>query len=285
LWSLMRRAGRGAGYAAVEAASAAALWGSIGVVYRLAVMHGADPAWLVAGRPAAASLFSFLLILGGILPSWWSVIVGLFGLAPLYVSYFFAVERVGAAVASLLLYTAPLWVTALSPLVGDRVEQRQALAAATGFLGAALLAAPAGKAEPVGAALGLMAGLSYAAYILLARLGQKRGASVEQVSVHAFPFAAAGVLAVVRPHGLPGARDVAYMLYLAVAGTVVPYMLNARALSRLEASRVAVISLVEPLTATILAAAVLGESMTLSQCVGAALVLAGSLAAARRRAA
>jgi drug/metabolite transporter (DMT)-like permease len=82
---------------------------------------------------------------------------------------------------------------------------------------------------------------------------------------------------------MPGLVDAVFAGYLATAGTLVPYVLNARALSRLEASRVAVISLVEPLTATILAVVLLGEKLTPVQAVGASLILVASLVSATGR--
>jgi len=281
LSSPMRRAGSAAGSAAAEAVAAAVLWGSIGVAYRLLVAAGAEPGWLILGRPLAASVFSLAAAWAGRWPSRWSLAVGVLGLAPLYVTYFLAVQRVGAAVASLLLYTAPVWVALLSPLAGDPLRPRLLVAAAAGVAGAALLSSSTAVADPLGAALGLASGASYASYILLARLGQRRGASVEEVSVHAFPFAAAAVALVVRPSRLPGPVDAAGVAYLSVAGTILPYVLNARALARLEAGRVAVISLVEPLTASLLALLLLGERLAPPQALGALLVLASSLAAAR----
>jgi DME family drug/metabolite transporter len=271
--------------AAAEAAAAAMLWGNIGVAYRLGLAHGASPAWLILGRPLAASLYSLAaLLLGAGRPTRWSVAVGLLGLAPLYATYFLAVQEVGAAMASILLYTAPVWVTILSPLAGDRAGARGLALAALGLLGVVLLVEPWGSPyRPLGVALGLASGASYAAYMLLARLGQMRGARPEEVSVHAFPFAALGVAAVVRPASPPGAADLAFTAYLAVLGTIVPYMLSARALARLEAHRVAVVSLVEPLTAVLLAALILGERLSSLQLLGAALVAAAALGSARQR--
>jgi len=278
LLSRMTRAGRGAGSAVAEAAAAAVLWGSIGVAYRLGVGHGAHPAWLIAGRPLAASVFSLVALLAGWgRPGRWSAAVGLLGLAPLYVTYFLAVGEVGAALASVLLYTAPVWVALLSPLAGDMFRMRSLVYAVAGVAGVVLLVEPWGSRYTAsGVALGLASGASYAAYILLARLGQRRGAPPEEVSIHAFPFAALGVALVLRPETPPGAVDLPYVLYLAVAGTIVPYLLSARALARLEASRAAVVSLVEPVTAVALAWLLLGEELAPLQLLGAGLVVASA---------
>lgn len=269
--------------ALLEALAAAILWGSLGVAYRLGLANGADPSWMIAGRPLAASILSLASLAAGERPSRWSAAVGLLGLAPLYVSYFLAVQEVGAAVASLLLYTAPVWVALLSPLAGDPLEPGRLGQAGLGLLGAALLLEPwRGRYTLHGALLGLASGASYAAYILLARLAQRRGASPWEVSIHAFPFAAAGVLALIRPRHAPTAVDLVFAGYLAVLGTIVPYLLNARALARLEAPRVAVVSLVEPLTAVLLSAILLGEMLDPVQALGAVLVASSALLAALR---
>ncbi len=266
------------------ASTAAVLWGTIGVVYRAATMGGASGEWLIAGRPLAAAPFSLLLLAAGRgRLSRWSVAVGLFGLAPLYVSYFLAVGIVGAAVASILLYTAPLWVALLSPLLlGERLGARAWGLVASGFLGVVLVSGgDGGSLEMTGLALGLCSGVSYALYMVLARLASKRGASVEEVSIHAIPVAALAVFAALRPHGVPGLAEAPWILYLAVAGTLVPYILHTWALSLVEAYRISVVSLVEPVAAVALARIFLGEVLTPMQLVGAALILSAALVSSR----
>lgn len=265
-----------------EAAAAAVLWGSIGVAYRLGVQAGADGAWLILGRPLLAALASpVAALLGAGRPGKWSIAVGLLGLAPLYATYFLAVSRIGAALASILLYTAPAWVALASgPLLGEPPGGQGLASMALGLAGAVLAVGPGGGSfDAAGVLLGLASGVSYAAYILLSRYAQLRGAGVAGVAVHSLPFAALGVTAVARPRGPPGLVDLAYASYLACAGTLVPYTLSSRALRRLEAHRVAVVSLVEPVTAVVLAWLLLGERLSPLQALGAAMVLASSLLA------
>lgn len=268
------------------AVAAAVLWGTIGVAYKLAVEAGADGSWVIVGRPLLASAASPIVVLATRrAPSRWSVAVGLAGLAPLYVSYFLAVERVGAGVASVLLYTAPVWVTLTAWLTGlEEPSRKGAVSVAMGVAGAWLVAGAGGSEswDALGALLGLASGVSYAAYILLARVAGLRGVPLQDVAVHSLPFAALGVYLAVRPQGAPGPSELAAAAYLAVAGTLVPYSLNAAALRRVEASRVSVVSLIEPVTAIALATLLLGERMSPVQAVGAGLVLAASALAARR---
>ena len=209
--------------------------------------------------------------------------MGLLALAPLYVAYLLSVARIGAALASILLYTAPLWVIALStPLLGEAPGRGGMVAFILGFTGVILVSGPGWSLDPLGIILGLVSGLSYGLYILLARLAQLRGASSLEVGLHAIPFAAIGVVAVVRPPIPPSLVEAAWSLYLGLVATLLPYILHTRALARLEAYRVSLVSLVEPLSAVLLAVIILGEDLAPLQALGGALILASSYLAARR---
>ncbi|ABM80158.1 DMT family transporter [Hyperthermus butylicus] len=264
------------------AVTAAILWGSIGVAYRLALSHGASREWLILGRPLIGGLGSLAAtVLGYGRPGRWSLLVGAGTLAPLVVVYLFAVELLGAALASILLYTAPIWVALLGLLLlGEKPGTRGALAVALGFTGSFLIAFEGwARASLVAVLVGLAAGLLYAAYMLAARYALRHGAGELEVGLHSQPFTAMAVAAVTKPGELPATVDLPWMLYLGVATMLVPYVLHARALRLLEAYRVSVVSLIEPLAATVLAALLLGEKLTALQLVGATLILAASLLA------
>ena len=126
--------------------------------------------------------------------------------------------------------------------------------------------------------MGLASGLSYAVYMVLARLATSRGAGAAEVGVFSIPWAALALLAVVRPRGLPGGTELAYMAYLGIFTTLIPYLMHVKALSLIEAHRVSVISLVEPVVAIVAAGALLGEELSPVQVAGSALVLAASAA-------
>lgn len=72
-----------------------------------------------------------------------------------------------------------------------------------------------------------------------------------------------------------------WALYMGVATVAIPYILNARALAVLEAYRVSIISLVEPVSAAILAHTLLGETLSGEQVLGAALVLLSAAIASK----
>lgn len=228
-------------------------------------------------RVAVAGLLALpLILLGRASVTRWSVIVGGLVLGPLYAIYLLAVENVGAGLASILLYTAPLWVTIASPWALREIPTSRTMAALPlGLAGVLLIASPSGESRvpATGLALGLASGLMYAAYLLLARLAQKRGAHSEEVGIASLPLALPGVLLVARPQCGLGVEGVLPALYLGLMATLVPYFLNAYALSRIDSSRVSIVSLVEPLTAVLLGVVLLGERLTASQVLGGALIL------------
>ncbi|BAN89526.1 DMT family transporter [Aeropyrum camini] len=274
------------GFLGVAAALAAALsWSTIGVVQRLAESMGADTDMLIVGRTLGGSLLAgLLLMLYRARPTRRSLVVAMLGLAPLYYTYMKSVSIVGAAVASLLLYTAPAWVALLGMLLlGERPGSKGVGAIALGLAGAALVSLGGeggiGGLRIPGLLLGVASGFFYALYIVMARLFQSRGAGVMEVSLA--PIALTGPLLgiTIRPSLPPNAVEVTASLYFAVFTMVAPYMLNVYALRRIEAHRVSVVSLVEPLSAVVLATIVLGEDLTLLQALGGALIIAAALAA------
>jgi drug/metabolite transporter (DMT)-like permease len=63
------------------------------------------------------------------------------------------------------------------------------------------------------------------------------------------------------------------MLWMIVPGTIVPFFLLSSALRHLPATRVGIIAMLEPVVATVVAWAWLGESLSAVQLAGAAVVL------------
>ena len=64
-------------------------------------------------------------------------------------------------------------------------------------------------------------------------------------------------------------------LFIAIFGTILPFIFYFKALERMEASRVSITSTLEPVVAGIVAFLFIGESMGMLQVVGGALVVTG----------
>jgi DME family drug/metabolite transporter len=213
---------------------------------------------------------------------WRAVLAGAAGVAGYQVTFFAAVDVTGVAVGTVVaLGSGPLFVGLLARrLHGEPLTRRWAAATALAVGGVAVLVAPAADAtiRPLGLALALGAGFSYAGYTVAAKGLLGAGHAPEAVMARLFALGAAALaplLVLAEPGELASPSGVALALYLGAVPTALAYLLFARGLRRLPAGDVATLMLAEPLTATALGAVVLGERPGAVALVGVALVLAG----------
>jgi DME family drug/metabolite transporter len=262
---------------------AALFWAAVGPLSRLALATGLEPLQVAGGRALVAGIAfaAHLAIRGGARPRRSDALAlvafaGL-GVASLFFLNQLAVQRGGAALATILLYTAPIWVALASPwLDGDEGEPRQrgtgtrALVAAAGI---ALLAAGGGTIHPTPAALlaGLGSGVAYAVYSLLARRLLLR-ISPQGIFGVAMPLAAALLLAASPPlRPTAGQAALVGVIGLLSFGGSFFYALGLR---HLAAARATLIATVEPIAAAVLAALLFGERFGAWGLAGGVLVLA-----------
>jgi DME family drug/metabolite transporter len=172
-------------------------------------------------------------------------------------------------------------------LIGERPGR--AWLVATGLcvtgLGALVLGgSPTGTLDLVGAVLALLAGLSYAAYTVLAK--QQLDAGHRPAAVMGAAFGLGGLLSLPlllsQPLGwTTSSGGLLLSLYLGLVTVTVGYLLFVRGLAVLPAGPVTTLMLAEPVVATVLGLLVLGERLTWLGAVGAGLVLVGLLVQGR----
>jgi DME family drug/metabolite transporter len=284
------------GYAYIVAA--ALLWATIGPAARFALQAGIAPLEISFWRAAIAGLLFALhaAIRGRLriarhdLPA-----VGAFallGVTVFYWSYFRAVELGGAALAAILLYTAPAWVALAAALwLGERLTARKSIAVALTLAGIALVAFGSGSGRSSGAgavatrlpalAWGLLSGLAYAGYYLFGKryFGRYEASTL---FAYALPVGAALLLPAVS-FAQKSSHEWLVLVFLAVVPTYGAYLLYSFGLGRIEATRAATVATLEPVAAAALAYVVWGEALRGIGYVGAALVLAGVLVVATER--
>ncbi|GAB3722494.1 DMT family transporter [Nocardiopsis oceani] len=217
-------------------------------------------------------------------------LVGLDALAGLllgvdYVFWVASIEHVGAGMATVLLNVQVVVFPLLAwVFLGDRAPLRF-LAAVPVMLGGVALAAGAvdgggtgGGGDPwLGLVYGCAAGVAYAGYLFLARLGGGRGHTVTPVCVSTLAAAvAAGALGALWT-GIDlvslDAQAWTWLALLALTGQVLTWLLIGSALPRLSASTGAAILVLPPVLAVLMAAVVLGERATPLQLAGCVLVV------------
>jgi drug/metabolite transporter, DME family len=270
-----------------------------GPVARAAYQQGMDPAAFGFWRASAGAMILGGWLVTGLRPGALAAIrqmrrpaairlalAAMAGLG-LNLALFEAFARLPVAVAVAAFGCYPLLVAAWEAVSGRCAAGVAGLGmAVVAIIGLVLLTRPdpSVSAPAAGLLLALLAAALHAAYILLGRGGWgEAGDSAATFLIVSTAAAGLGVLtAATRPTtvlapvthvGLTG------MLLFegALAGAVAPLLFLA-GLRRIGATRTAVLSLCEPLAATLLAAVMLGQWPAPSQLLGAALLLGASIA-------
>ncbi|WP_380167039.1 DMT family transporter [Jannaschia sp. R86511] len=215
----------------------------------------------------------------------WRVVGVGTGLAVFQLCYFLAVRAVGVSVATMLtLGLAPVLVTLGGALLlREPVTARLRLVLPVAVVGLVLLVGAGGGAVGgdgrtlVGA---LLAGTSATGYAAVTLLGRSLAARVPSESVTAIGFVVAALLAL--PAGLaagmtaaPEPATVGLVLYLGVVPTALAYALFFAGLRGTASGAASVLTLAEPLTATVLSVLLLDERLGPWQWAGAALLAVG----------
>lgn len=267
---------------------AAALWGSLGVVSRLILDAGVAPLELSVWRASlAGGLFAVHAVLrrrvrverGDRLPLAAFAVVGV---SVFYLSYLFAVRAGGAALAAILLYTAPAWVAIASALwLHEAITRQKLVAIALTLVGVAFVAlgAPASagglRLGPAAVGWGLLSGLAYACYYLY---GKRYFVRYEAPTLFMYALPLGALLL------LPGVHFVdktpatwGWIAFVSIVPTYLALQLYEAGLRRVEATRAVTVATLEPVVAAGLAYLVWGEALRPLGYLGAALVLGGVL--------
>ncbi len=282
------------------AALAAVQWGMTSIFGKAMFDFQADPLTVSTLR-ATLVLVTLVLILGLFRREWLFVrrgdrlfffAYGLIVALGLYV-YFVAIERVGATVSTLLLYTYPVFVTLLAVLfLEERLTFHKGLALALTVAGVALVAdayrpgsdGSAGlvaDVDLVGILLGLLA-----AFLVAARsiFGKKAVAGYSNWTILLYSFGLAGLFLMAGQVLFLGPPDLDHPISfwgllagLAWVSTLGGNLAYVSALARIEASRASTTTAIQPVLTAVLAYAFFGETLSSVQILGALLVLAGVL--------
>jgi len=274
-----RRASGRPGLIAVTAIAPLA-WGSTYVVTTEMLPDGRP---LLAAALRALPIGLLLLVLLRELPRgiWWLrvAVLGALNIGVFFALLFVAAYRVPGGVAATMGAIQPLVVAGLAvPLLGERLSALRLAAGVGGIAGVALLVLrPEAALDPLGVAAALAGALTMAAGVVLTK---RWGRPAPLLTFTAWQLAAGGLLLaplallVEGPPPALGATNVAGLAYLGLAGTGLAYALWFRGIERLDASAASFLSLLAPVVATLLGFALLGQTLTALQALGALLVLA-----------
>jgi DME family drug/metabolite transporter len=210
----------------------------------------------------------------------WGLVVSGIGLGAYQALYFVGVQDVGVSISTLVsLGVAPIAITVATSI------QRRSLPAGRSLvtlicavLGLAMVSLSAGAATGPHPVIGLLAsvasGLGYAGYTLLGRR------LVEHVDTMLLATSASVVgaiillpIALVEGMAVTDGLSIAWLIYLGVFTTALAYVLFYAGLRTTPSEVAAVLTLLEPLAAAVLAVVILHESLSPLGIVGALLLL------------
>ena len=266
--------------------AAATCWAFIGIFSSIAFAQGVAPMEVAFWR-ALLGWFCFgghALIFGQTqlekrdLPM--LAFFGLFGIFLFYVSYLYAVKTGGAALASVLLYTAPAWVVVCSFFFfRERLSIYKILAVVLVIAGVYLISRSGGTragesvSSPGLLALlsGLTAGLCYSLYYTVGKYFSKRYTSAN-LFLYVLPIGAICMLPFVDfvPKNITAWSA---LIALAIVSTYMANFCYYQGLKYLEAGRASIVATLEPVVATAAAFVILGESLSFVGYLGAAVII------------
>ena len=229
------------------------------------------------------------------------LIYGILGIATTQSLYFLSIERMPIGVSLLFEFTAPIMVALwFKYVMREPVRDRVFVALVLALGGLAMVAQiwQGFTLDVIGLAAAFGAAVALALYFIL---GEKLVAKRDPVSLTMWGFGAAALFwAVVQPWWLfPWAKlnsTVTFIegshptlpawiliVYMVVFGTVLPFALVLQSLRHLRATQASIVGMTEPVIASLIAFALLGESMTPIQILGGAIVLGAVIVAETSR--
>ncbi|SCK20413.1 Permease of the drug/metabolite transporter (DMT) superfamily [Streptomyces sp. WMMB 714] len=209
-----------------------------------------------------------------------------------YVCWVHSIHDLGASIATVLLNVQLVVFPLLARvLTGIRLERRFWLTAPVMLAGVALAGGALGRPEPgsdplSGVLFGSAAGVAFAGYLFLIRLGGDGGRTAGRASrePHTVTPVAAATLSAAASSGLLGAAwtgvDIdpgwpawGWLIPMALLGQVLAWLLINPALPRLAPARGAALLLLQPVLAVAFGVCFLAERPTPTQYAGCALVV------------
>lgn len=269
--------------------TAAFCWGFIGIFASIAFAQGLEPmevafwralfAWICFGTQAVVSRQTHLdrkdipLL----------VIFGVLGVFLFYAAYQYAVKTGGAALASVLLYTAPAWVVVCSFFIyRERLGIAKISAVILVIAGVFLVSrgdsgAGLGSSTAGGIAIvaGLVSGFCYSLYYTIGKYFSSRYTSAN-LFLYVLPV---GIICMFPFVEFVPKNGTAWLALISVS-LLSTYFANYcyyLGVKCLEAGKASITATIEPVVATVAAYFILGESFSVAFYLGALIIIAAVL--------
>jgi len=247
--------------------------------------------------------------------SWCFIGTGLVSIVFFSYCYFRNVEVSSAAVAAILMYTSPIFVTLLSAvLFKEKFTKIKGLALILAIIGCALVSGIANILAPaisgiegtealatagaenilgtspvslLGILLGLGSGIGYALYSIFGRFALNKGYTPFFVTAMTFTFACVGVLPFVNVVALATKlmnepKYILLALAMGLIGSCTPFALYTLGLRYMEASKAAILATLEPIVTALVGTFFYKEPIDLFIIIGIGMVLVAGILCSRQ---
>ncbi len=269
---------------------ACVLWGTSGIFVHFLSPYGFTALQMTAVR----GILSFLLMagfallfdrgqfrIGGFRELLLYVFMGvsLFGTA---FCYYQSMRMTSVSTAVVLMYISPIYILLFSIVVfREKLGLVKGISVAGILLGCVLVSGivGGGKFNLPGVLIGVLSGVSYAVYNILAKLSVRRGGSPIKATLYAFLFMTAVALIPSHPDRILScaaerpAVTVPLLLGLGICTCILPYFLFNSSLKTLPSGTASAMSIIEPLSASVFSFTLLGEAVDVPSIIGIVLIL------------
>jgi drug/metabolite transporter (DMT)-like permease len=265
-------------------------FGTLAIFARLAYQDGVTPITLLFLRFGIASLcMLFVMLLRGIpFPRGW-VLLGLalmggFGYVGQALSYFTALTLIPAGLVALLLYLYPAIVTILAVMIlKEPISRWKMIALLIALGGTVLTIGPTGGGQLLGVLFGLSAAFIYSVYILVGSKITMQVTAIQSSTVIIVSAAlVSGGLVAIQGPALPAtAVGWASVVAIALISTILAIVTFFAGLKRVGPTNASTLSTVEPAVTVVLAALVLGETISFFRIIGGMMIIVAVIILAR----
>jgi len=277
--------------ALAAACSAGFFWGTGALVVNVLIArHGFTPEnisfWRFAvGAVVLLAVFGRRILWSQLRPLLTTVIAAGTAMAGYVLCWFLGIERIGSAIPTLIaLCLPPVLVTIVALVRGkDRLDVQLVAVLSAALLGTILIVSRHGVGTGGGDPDNLLIGVSYsvasaflyAGFTLISgHLSIRLGAGQSTTCLTIVAALVMSLFSLYRPLYWPtGIPPQAWFLYLGVVTAALALLVFSWGAARLTPTALTVATLVEPLTAVVLAALLLGEQLSVGQWFGGTLLL------------
>ncbi len=232
-------------------------------------------------------LLTCLVLAGGgfdraaVRADWLPLLFGGAALGMNWIALFEAYRLLNVSLATLVYYVGPILVLLFSPLLfREKLTGGKIAAVLLVAIGLVCISGSIalGGMNPIGLLTAIASALFYASLIIfnkrIVHTGGLQTAALELdiafVVVLIYTLIKVGI-----PHPVPS--DIPYIAVIGLVNTGLAYLLYFSGLQKLPAQSVALISYIDPVSALIFSAVLLGETMTPIQILGAVLIIGGAM--------